>query len=220
MKKKAGTSEGKKYISCPGCQNEFTRAELVKNRMVCPQCDYHLHMPAKERVKMLVDPGTFTEWDKNLTSVDPLNFKDRKTYRERIRQAQEKTGLHGGCIIGEGKINGMRAVFCFLDFEFMGGTMGSVVGEKVSNAFGRAREKKLPVISVVNSGGARMQEGMLSLMQMAKTASAAARHDRADLLYLSVQANPTTGGISASFSSLGDVILSEPGALEIGRAHV
>ncbi|MCL5037280.1 MAG: acetyl-CoA carboxylase carboxyltransferase subunit alpha [Chloroflexi bacterium] len=213
MKKGTDSAGDWDFISCPECQNEFNRTELSKNAMLCPECNHHLHMPARERVKLVVDAGTFSEWEKDLTSVDPLNFKDRKTYMERIRQAQEKTGLHDGCIIGEGNINGTRSVFCFLDFEFMGGTMGSVVGEKVSYAFSRAREKKLPVISVVNSGGARMQEGMLSLMQMAKTASAAARHDRSGLLYLSVQADPTTGGISASFSSLGDVIISEPGAL-------
>jgi acetyl-CoA carboxylase carboxyl transferase subunit beta len=170
-------------------------------------------MSAGERVMQLCDPGTFHEWERGLVSTDPLKFIDKKPYPERLKEAWEKTGMRDAAIVGRGKIHGLDAVFCFLDFEFMGGTMGSVVGEKVSRAFRRATKLKLPLISVVNSGGARMQEGMLSLMQMAKTSSAAAAHSRAGLLYISLQANPTTGGIAASFSSLGDVVISEPGAL-------
>jgi acyl-CoA carboxylase subunit beta len=187
--------------------------ELRLNLMVCRHCDKHFHLTAIERIDHLVDRGTFREWHKEMTSIDPLHFVDRMSYKERLQEAYKKTGLKEAVIVGRGKIEGKPAVFCFLDFEFMGGTMGSVVGEKVARAFMRALEHRLPVVSVVSSGGARMQEGMLSLMQMAKTSAAVAQHHREGLLYISVQTHPTTGGISASFSSLGDVILAEPGAL-------
>ncbi len=200
-------------LLCKNCKNELVDTELHQNLMVCPHCDRHFHMTAKERVEYLVDRKSFREWFKEMTSVDPLHFVDRVSYKERLQEAYKKTGLREAVIVGRGNIEGKPAVFCFLDFEFMGGTMGSVVGEKVTRAFMRAIELRLPVVSVVSSGGARMQEGMLSLMQMAKTASAVALHSLEGLLYISVQTHPTTGGITSSFSSLGDVILAEPGAL-------
>jgi acetyl-CoA carboxylase carboxyl transferase subunit beta len=198
---------------CRGCRKELGDEELHANQMVCPHCGRHFHMTAIERVDALVDAKSFREWFRDMTSVDPLHFVDRVSYKERLQEAYRKTGLKEAVIVGKGKIEGKPAVFCFLDFEFMGGTMGSVVGEKVTRAFMKAIQLRLPVVSVVSSGGARMQEGMLSLMQMAKTASAVALHSLEGLLYISVQTHPTTGGISASFSSLGDVILAEPGAL-------
>ena len=202
-----------KTTVCKKCKFDLGEKSFEKYLNVCPKCDYHIHITARERLQMLVDPGTFKEMDKNLTSVDPLHFVDKKTYMEHLTEAFRKTGEREAVITGTGKIDGSDAVFCVLDFEFMGGTMGSVVGEKISNAFKRALRKKLPVISVVSSGGARMQEGMLSLMQMAKTSAAVSRFHKAGLPYISVQTNPTTGGISASFSSLGDVIIGEPKAL-------
>jgi acyl-CoA carboxylase subunit beta len=212
MKKKEKEPE-KKMIVCKSCSHEMEAQDLKSALMVCPSCNKHFHMTALERIELLVDKGTFREWHKEMTSIDPLHFVDRMSYKERLQEAYKKTGLKEAVIVGRGRIEGKPAVFCFLDFEFMGGTMGSVVGEKVSRAFMRALEHRLPVISVVSSGGARMQEGMLSLMQMAKTSAAVALHHREGLLYISVQTHPTTGGISASFSSLGDVILAEPGAL-------
>lgn len=202
-----------KKTLCSSCKSELEEHALRANLQVCPQCSKHFHMTVKERIDLLVDRGTFKEWFKDMTSVDPLHFVDRISYKERLQEAYKKTGLKEAAIVGHGKIDGKQAVFCFLDFEFMGGTMGSVVGEKISRAFMRAAKNRWPVVSVVSSGGARMQEGMLSLMQMAKTASAVARHDREGLLYISIKTHPTTGGISASFSSLGDVILAEPRAL-------
>lgn len=198
---------------CPQCDFDLGEKAYEKYLKVCPKCNYHIRLSANERLQLLVDKGTFKEWYKNLTSVDPLKFVDKKTYYERLKEARKKTGLLDAAIVGIGKIDGTISVFCVLDFEFMGGTMGSVVGEKVTNAFLIALKKKLPLISVVSSGGARMQEGMLSLMQMAKTSAAVAQFHKAGLPYISVQVNPTTGGIAASFSSLGDVIIAEPKAL-------
>jgi len=215
MKKKKDESpqSSDTKVLCKKCKNELTEEEIRQNLMVCPYCDRHFHMTARERVECLVDRKSFREWFRDMTSVDPLHFVDRVSYKERLQEAYKKTGLREAVIVGKGLIEGKPAVFCFLDFEFMGGTMGSVVGEKVARAFMKAIQLRLPLVSVVSSGGARMQEGMLSLMQMAKTASAVALHSLEGLLYISVQTHPTTGGISSSFSSLGDVMLAEPGAL-------
>jgi len=161
---------------------------------------------------MLADPGTFREVDRNLISVDPLQFIDRKPYRERLVEARRDTGLREAATSGFCRIGGRRVVLIVFDFEFLGGTMGSVVGEKVANAFEHAVRRRIPVVSVAASGGARMQEGMLSLMQMAKVSAAAARHDREGLAFISILADPTFGGVTASFASLGDVIIAEPGA--------
>lgn len=169
-------------------------------------------MPARERIESLVDPGTFKEFDRRLTSVDPLRFADQRAYRERLLDARRRTGLREAVVVGGARIGGLRVVLAVFEFEFLGGSMGSVVGEKIADAFEVATRRRLPVITVTSSGGARMQEGMLSLMQMAKTAAARARHHAAGLAYVSVLAHPTFGGVAASFASLGDVLIAEPGA--------
>jgi acetyl-CoA carboxylase carboxyl transferase subunit beta len=170
-------------------------------------------MPAHERIASLVDPDSFREFDRGLVSIDPLVFTDQRSYRERLLEARRRTGLREAVVIGEGRIDGRRAVLIVFEFEFMGGTMGSVVGEKVADAFDYATRHRLPLVSVTASGGARMQEGMLSLMQMAKTAAACARHDQAGLAHISILGHPTFGGVAASFAALGDVLIAEPGAL-------
>jgi acetyl-CoA carboxylase carboxyl transferase subunit beta len=166
-----------------------------------------------ERIGLLVDLGTFREWDAELEAQDPLEFHDTKSYRERIKAQQEKTGRKDALVVGEGLINGQRAVLCVFDFGFMGGSMGSVVGEKLCRAIDRAVESKLPVILVTASGGARMQEGILSLMQMAKTSAAVAKLGEAKLPFISILSDPTFGGVTASVAMLGDVIIAEPKAL-------
>lgn len=200
-------------IKCPQCSTEHTPKTLEAALYVCPVCRTHLYMPARARVAMLEDPRSFKELDRGLISVDPLRFTDQRSYRERLAEARQKTGLREAVVIGEARIEGRRVMLIVFDFEFMGGTMGSVVGEKVADAFEFATKHRLPVVSVAASGGARMQEGMLSLMQMAKTAAARAAHDRAGLAFISILGNPTFGGVAASFASLGDVIIAEPGAL-------
>jgi len=185
---------------------------LEQHQYVCPTCATYLQVSAHARVALLADPGTFRELNRGLVSVDPLGFADQYSYRQRLLTAQQTTGLREAVIVGEARILGTPVVLVIFDFAFMGGTMGSVAGEKVADAFEYAMRRKYPVVSVVASGGARMQEGMLSLMQMAKTAAAQAAHDRAGLAYVSLLANPTFGGVAASFASLGDVILAEPGA--------
>ena len=169
-------------------------------------------MPSPARIALLADPGTFREVDRNLISVDPLQFIDRKPYRERLVEARRQTGLREAATSGLCQIGGRRVVLVVFDFEFLGGTMGSVVGEKVANAFEHAIRRRIPLVSVAASGGARMQEGMLALMQMAKVSAAAARHDREGLAFISILTDPTFGGVTASFASLGDVIIAEPGA--------
>jgi acetyl-CoA carboxylase carboxyl transferase subunit beta len=169
-------------------------------------------MPARERIASLVDPHTFREFDRMLISVDPLRFADQRAYRARLIDARRRTGLREAVVVGQAKIGGQPVVLAVFDFEFLGGTMGSVVGEKIADAFEVATRRRLPVITVTASGGARMQEGMLSLVQMAKTAAARARHHAVGLAHLSVLAHPTFGGVSASFASLGDVLIAEPGA--------
>lgn len=179
---------------------------------VCAGCGRYLAMPSPARMAMLADPKTFRELDRGLISVDPLQFIDRKSYRLRLVEATRQTGLREAVTTGLCRIGRRPAVLVVFDFEFLGGTMGSVVGEKVANAFEHATRRRLPLVSVSASGGARMQEGMLSLMQMAKVSAAAARHDRAGLAFISILTDPTFGGVTASFASLGDVIIAEPGA--------
>jgi acetyl-CoA carboxylase carboxyl transferase subunit beta len=199
--------------SCPSCGAALSAEQLTHTLYVCPACGAHLAMPAHERIASLVDPDSFKELDRGLVSVDPLVFTDQRSYRERLLEARRRTGLREAVVIGEGRIDGRRAVLIVFEFEFMGGTMGSVVGEKVADAFDFATRHRLPLVSVTSSGGARMQEGMLSLMQMAKTAAACTRHDQAGLAYVSILAHPTFGGVAASFAALGDVLIAEPGAL-------
>ncbi|CUQ67792.1 acetyl-CoA carboxylase, carboxyltransferase subunit beta [Candidatus Nitrospira inopinata] len=201
------------WLKCNHCREIVYRKEVERNNKVCPKCDYHFPITVMERIGLLVDLGTFREWDAELEAQDPLEFHDTKSYRERIKTQQEKTGRKDALVVGEGLINGQRAVLCVFDFGFMGGSMGSVVGEKLCRAIDRAVESKLPVILVTASGGARMQEGILSLMQMAKTSAAVAKLGEAKLPFISILSDPTFGGVTASVAMLGDVIIAEPKAL-------
>jgi acetyl-CoA carboxylase carboxyl transferase subunit beta len=198
------------WAKCPRCKNLIYQKELERNLQVCPKCGYHHRLPAEERIAITVDEGSFSEFDSGLTSVDPLGFSG---YPEKLEEARRRTGRADAAITGSGTIDGFRVVVAVLDFFFMGGSMGSVVGEKVARAAERAREGRLPLITFSASGGARMQEGALSLMQLAKTSAAVMRLHGDGLPFISVMSDPTTGGVTASFAFLGDVILAEPGAL-------
>ncbi|MGE3267701.1 MAG: acetyl-CoA carboxylase, carboxyltransferase subunit beta [Chloroflexota bacterium] len=199
--------------ACRRCGIDLSTSATWTRLRVCSHCGYHGPMSARHRLELLLDEGSFREVHASLTSVDPLLFSDRVPYSARLDEAQETTGLDDAVIIGTGRINGHECVIAVLEFAFMGGSMGTVVGEKVALAIELATDRKLPFISVSASGGARMQEGMLSLVQMAKTSAAATRLSQAGLPFISVLTNPTTGGVYASFASRGDVILAEPGAL-------
>lgn len=198
------------WAKCPRCKNLIYQKELDRNLQVCPKCGYHHRLPAADRIAITVDEGSFTEFDAGLTSVDPLGFSG---YPEKLEEARRRTGRAEAAITGTGTVDGFRAVLAVLDFFFMGGSMGSVVGEKVTRAAERAREQRLPLITFSASGGARMQEGALSLMQLAKTSAAAARLHAEGLPFISVMSDPTTGGVTASFAFLGDVVVAEPGAM-------
>ena len=201
------------WLKCNHCREIVYRKEVDRNNKVCPKCDYHFPISVTERIALLVDFGTFKEWDTELSPQDPLNFHDTKSYKDRVKAQQEKTGRKDALVIGEGLVEGRRVIFCVFDFSFMGGSMGSVVGEKFCRAIDRALEMKLPVVLVTASGGARMQEGILSLMQMAKTSTAVAKLGEAKLPFISILADPTFGGVTASIAMLGDVIIAEPKAL-------
>jgi acetyl-CoA carboxylase carboxyl transferase subunit beta len=201
------------WIKCDSCKEIIYRAEVERAGKVCPKCRYPFRISARERIALLADAGTFEEHHAALTSADPLGFKDTKRYRDRVKAAQQKTGLADAVVTGLARIGGLPAVLCAFEFGFLGGSMGSVVGEKLTRAIELAIAKHVPVIIVAASGGARMQEGILSLMQMAKTATALERLGREGLPFLSVLTDPTTGGVTASFAMLGDVILAEPRAL-------
>jgi len=198
------------WVKCTRCNEILYTKELEKNFKVCQKCNFHFRLGARERIRMTLDEGSFKEYDNELTTVNPLNFPN---YSEKVAAAQEATGLKEAVVTGEGTIDGFPVVVGIMDSHFIMGSMGSVVGEKIARSIERAIEKKLPVIIFSTSGGARMQEGILSLMQMAKTAAALAKLDEAGLLFVSVLTDPTTGGVTASFASLGDVIIAEPGAL-------
>lgn len=202
------------FQRCPGCQNTIFRKEVERRMGVCPECDYHWYVSAQDRVRQLLDEGTFEEWDTDLMAADPLGFVDRKPYVERIQEERQRTGLADAVITGTGMIRARRVAFGVTDSAFIMGSMGSVVGEKLARLIERATEQSLPVIIVSGSGGgARMHEGILSLMQMAKVSAALARHDQAGGLYISVLTNPTMGGVAASFASLGDFVFAEPKAM-------
>ena len=201
------------WTKCESCSEIIYNKKLEESCGVCPKCDFHFRMGARERIKMLADEGSFYEYDKNMTSTDPLKFTDSKPYPERLSEAQKKTGLKEAVVTGEMTIEELPVAAGILDFSFMGGSMASVVGEKVCRIVENAMDKKLPLIMVCSSGGARMQEGVLSLMQMSKTSAALALFSEDSLPYISVLANPTTGGVSASFAFLGDIIIAEPRAL-------
>ncbi len=202
------------WSKCPQCEAPSYVKGLKSNKNVCPHCGYHFSLTALERVELLIDEGTFEEHDGDMMSQDPLDFKGLKTYREKLSADQEVTGLKDAVITGVGKIDGKSAAVAVTDSRFIMGSMGSVVGERITRIIEYAIKKKLPVIIVSGSGGgARMYEGMFSLMQMAKTCAALAKHHQAGLLYVSVLTDPTMGGIMASFAGVGDVIIAEPRAL-------
>lgn len=201
------------WTKCASCGKLVYNKKLVDNLKVCPECNFHFRMSAVERLNLLADNESWKEYDKELKSIDPLKFVDSKGYAERIKEAEEKTGLSEAVITGEASVDDNAVIMAILDFAFLGGSMASVVGEKICRALERAMEKKYPFISVSSSGGARMQEGILSLMQMSKTAAALGQFSQARLFHLAILTNPTTGGVSASFASLGDVTIAEPGAL-------
>ena len=201
------------WLKCNHCREIVYRKEVDRNNKVCPKCDYHFPISVIERINLLVDLGTFKEWDAELEPQDPLSFQDTRSYKDRIKAQQEKTGRKDAMVIGQGAITGRKVALCVFDFGFMGGSMGSVVGEKICRAVDRALEARLPLILVTASGGARMQEGILSLMQMAKTSAAVAKLGEAKLPFLSILADPTFGGVTASIAMLGDVIIAEPKAL-------
>jgi len=210
---KRGVPEGL-WVRCPGCQQTIFRKEAEKRLGVCPECDYHWHVSARQRIDQVLDEGTFEEWDAELESTDPLKFVDKKPYPQRLKEEQERTGLREAAVVGTGMIRARRVVFGVTDSAFIMGSMGSVVGEKLTRAVERATEEQLPLIIISGSGGgARMHEGLLSLMQMAKVSAALARFDTAGGLFVSVLTNPTMGGVAASFASLGDVVFAEPKAL-------
>ena len=201
------------WVKCDSCKEIVYKKEIDKNLKVCPKCNYHFRISARERLKLLVDEGSFVEMDEGLVSLDPLNFKDTISYKDRLKEKQEKSGLKEAVISGDALIKGYPVSLIIMDFSFMGGSMGSVVGEKVSRAAERAVEKKQPLIIVSSSGGARMQEGIFSLMQMAKVAAAIGRLKDNGILYISIMCDPTFGGVTASFATLGDVIIAEPKSL-------
>jgi acetyl-CoA carboxylase carboxyl transferase subunit beta len=201
------------WIKCDACLEIIYKPEVERNLNVCPKCNYHFRIPALERIRSIVDEGTFQEFGEDIESVDMLSFTDTKKYTDRLKDAKKKTGRKEAVITGSGRINGIEIVLGVLDFEYLGGSMGCVVGEKITMAGEFALERKRPFLIISASGGARMQEGTLSLMQMAKTSASLARLSDAKLPFISVMTDPTTGGVAASFAMLGDIIISEPGAL-------
>jgi len=202
------------FIKCPDCGNMVYRKTVAERLQVCPECNYHFTLSAEERIRLLLDEGSFSELHGDMTSADPLHFKDKKTYVDRLAAEQRKTGMREAAVMGIGRMNGREIVFGLTDSRFIMGSMASVVGEKITLAIELAIEKKCPVVIVSGSGGgARMHEGVLSLTQMAKTSAALARLDDAGGLFVSILTNPTMGGVAASFASLGDVIIAEPKAL-------
>jgi acetyl-CoA carboxylase carboxyl transferase subunit beta len=198
------------WQKCPGCSEVVHEIELAQNQRVCPRCDYHFAQSAKERIEHLLDPDSFVERDADLRSVDTLQFQGMATYKDRLKKYQDATGLTDAVLSGHGMLEGYKVAIAVMDFSFLAATMGSVVGERITRAIEYGTANRCAVIIVSASGGARMYEGMLSLMQMAKTSGALARHACEKLPYISVLTNPTTAGVMASFASLGDVIMAEP----------
>ena len=199
--------------TCPGCGSHYRDDELEQTLRVCPQCGHHFRVRARERIEQLVDPGSFTEEDEDLRSADPLGFFDLRPYTERLAEAEVETGLGDAIVCGAATIEAEECQLAIMDFAFMGGSMGSVVGEKFVSACERATEERMPLVSVSASGGARMQEGILALMQLPKTICAIDELHESGVAMISVLTHPTTGGVLASFASLGDVVVAEPGAL-------
>jgi len=211
-KKKREMPEGL-WIKCPSCGETIHTLALAKNLRVCPNCDHHFPQSAWERIASLLDPDSFNELDSDLISVDALEFAGPNSYTERLETYRKRTGLNEAVVSGHGKLEGQAVAISVMDFHFLAASMGSVVGEKITRNIEYATQHKIPVLLVSASGGARMHEGMLGLMQMAKTSGALARHAAAGLAYISLLTNPTTGGVTASFATLGDVIVAEPKAM-------
>ncbi len=201
------------WVKCPGCSQIIYNKDLATNLNVCPKCAHHFRISAAERLKALFDGETWTEHYANLTSTDPLQFTDTKPYRDRLRATIKATGLQDACIVASGRMDGLDVVIAAMEYSFIGGSMGVVVGEKITRAIEMALERRQPVLIISCSGGARMMEGALSLMQMAKVSAALARLDRARLPFISILTDPTTGGVTASFAMLGDLNVAEPKAL-------
>src|SRR5210317_1199928 len=201
------------WTKCKNCEEIIYSKEIERNLNVCPKCDYHFRISARERIELVIDEGTFNETDPDMASVDFLKFKDSKKYVDRIKAAVAKNGGGDAVVTGSGLMNGQEVVVAVFDFAFLGGSMGSVVGEKITRAIELGLEKKAPVMVFSSSGGARMQESILSLMQMAKTSAALAKLKKAGIPFISVLTDPTTGGVTASFAMLGDLNVAEPKAL-------
>jgi acetyl-CoA carboxylase carboxyl transferase subunit beta len=200
------------WMKCESCRAIVFRKDLEENLLVCPKCQFHFKMNSKQRLELLLD-GRWTEHDAGMVSTDPLKFVDTKPYAKRIKDAQKKLGMNDAVITAEGQLNGRPVICCSMEFGFIGGSMGAVVGEKVTRAIEMAMDTRQPLIVVSSSGGARMMEGTISLMQLAKVSAALARLDAEKLPYISVLTDPTTGGVTASFAMLGDLNIAEPGAL-------
>jgi acetyl-CoA carboxylase carboxyl transferase subunit beta len=200
------------WDKCPSCSEIILVSDLEENHLVCPSCNYHHRFPGENRIELLIDADTFYEWDHELCSEDPLEFNDGRSYASRLEAMAAKTKRYDAIITGAGHLDGRPVAIGVLDFFWMGGSMGTVAGERIVRLFARARKLSMPVIIVSSSGGARMHEGLISLMQMAKTSAAVGLHKEAGLPYISVMCDPTTGGVAASYAMLGDVHLAEPGA--------
>jgi acetyl-CoA carboxylase carboxyl transferase subunit beta len=201
------------WVKCNSCKEIIYRKEVERNLKVCPKCNYHFRISARERISLLADNGSFIEMGQDLVSKDPLNFKDQITYKERLKDSQKKVNIKEAATAGRALIGNHSAILVVLDFAFMGGSMGSVVGEKFVISAEKAAEEAVPLISVASSGGARMHEGIVSLMQMARTSASVAKFKETKLPYISILADPTFGGVSASFAMLGDIIIAEPKSL-------
>ena len=201
------------WVTCDQCKAQIYRADLERNLHVCNKCDHHMRISARYRLSQFFDEGTSREYFNNLISTDPLKFKDTKKYKDRLTESKRKSGENDALIVMDGSVKEVRLVACAFDFNFMGGSMGSVVGEKFVRAVNLSIDTKVPLVCFCASGGARMQEAFLSLMQLAKTTSALVELDAAKLPYISVLTDPTTGGVSASIAMLGDINIAEPGAL-------
>ncbi|HMD95871.1 MAG TPA: acetyl-CoA carboxylase, carboxyltransferase subunit beta [Terriglobia bacterium] len=201
------------WVKCDGCKQILWKRDLESNLLCCPKCGYHFKLGARPRLEMFFDDGKFTEHDSALASNDPLKFKDTKSYSERLHKAAKATGLKDALLTGEGRLSGRHVIISAMEFQFIGGSMGAVVGEMITRAIDRAIAQRVPLIVVSCSGGARMMEGAISLMQLAKISAGLARLDEVRAPYISVLTNPTTGGVTASYAMLGDLNIAEPGAL-------
>lgn len=201
------------WVKCDGCKEIIYKKEIDRNLKVCPKCNYHFRINAEERLRLLVDEGSFSETEADISASDPLKFKDTKSYEERIAESRKKSGLKEAAVSGKAKVAGRDVMVVIMDFAFMGGSMGSAVGEKITRAAEAALAERIPLILVSSSGGARMQEGIFSLMQMAKVSAAIGKLRENAVPYISILSDPTFGGVTASFATLGDVIIAEPGSL-------